>query len=133
MIRREFVGTIAGSLGASVLAGETAAPAGTAAPIGTEWRDAFPALSQQVNGHPLTYLDTAATSLRPRPVIDALLRFYETDNANPSAALHTLARRANAAMEGARATIARFIGAADPLEVVFTRGTTEGLNLVAST
>ena len=133
MIRREFVGTIAGSLGASVLAGKASEPAAAPASVPASWRDAFPALAQEVNGHPLTYLDTAATPLRPTSVIDALVRFYETDNANPSAALHTLARRANAAMEGARATIARFIGAADPLEVVFTRGTTEGLNLVAST
>jgi cysteine desulfurase/selenocysteine lyase len=96
-----------------------------------DWRSAFPALRQEVNGHPLIYLDTAATALRPQPVIDAITRFYSTDNANPGGALHTLARRANLAMENARATVASFIGATDPLEVVFTRGTTEGLNLVA--
>ena len=97
-----------------------------------EWRRNFPALDQRINGHPLVYLDTAATSLRPRPVIDALVRFYGEDNANPAAGLHTLARRAYSAMEGARSSVARFIGARDPLEVGFTRGTTEGLNLVAA-
>lgn len=97
------------------------------------WRAAFPQLRQQVNGHPLVYLDTAATSLRPQPVLDAMLGFYSADNANPGAALHTLARRSFAALEAARRAVARFIGSADPLEVVFTRGTTESLNLVAST
>ena len=96
-----------------------------------EWRAEFPALAQQINGQPLVYLDTAATSLRPRAVIDAIARFYETENANPSGTLHTLARRANDRYEGARATVARFIGAGDPLEIVFTRGTTEAINLVA--
>lgn len=97
------------------------------------WRKDFPALSQQVNGHPLVYLDTAATALRSTPVIEALVKFYREDNANPSATLHTLARRSYAALEGARAKVAAFIGANDPLEVAFTRGTTEGLNLIAST
>lgn len=106
----------------------------SAVPLGQaagEWRDSFPALRQEINSKPLTYLDTAATALRPTPVIDAITSFYTHENANPGAALHTLARRANAALEGARATVASFIGASDPLEVVFTRGTTEGLNLVA--
>jgi cysteine desulfurase / selenocysteine lyase len=97
------------------------------------WREAFPALRQEINGHPLIYLDSAATTLRPQPVIDALVEFYSRSNANPGATLHTLARRASAAMEGARSTIANFVGARDPLELVFTRGTTEGLNLVAAT
>ena len=96
------------------------------------WRAAFPALRQEINGKPLTYLDSAATTLRPQPVIDAVAAFYGNENANPGSALHTLARRASAAMEGARAAVASFIGATDPLEVVFTRGTTEGLNLIAS-
>jgi cysteine desulfurase/selenocysteine lyase len=92
-----------------------------------------PALAQQVSGHPLAYLDNAATTLRPREVIDAIVRFYERDNANPSAALHTLARRAAAAQDEARARVARFLNAADPREVIFTRGTTEAINLVAAT
>jgi selenocysteine lyase/cysteine desulfurase len=95
------------------------------------WRDQFPTLRQQVNGRPLVYLDTAATSMRPRRVIDAVTRFYEIDNANPGPALHTLARRASHHLEGARKTVGQFIGASDPLEVVFTRGTTEAINLVA--
>ena len=97
-----------------------------------EWRALFPALDQRVNGHPLIYLDTAATSLRPQPVIDALTRFHSSTNANPGAALHTLARRAAEAYEGARRTVAEFINAESPAEVVFTRGTTDGLNLVAA-
>jgi len=96
------------------------------------WRSHFPALAQQVDGRRLTYLDTAATSHRPRQVIDAIVAFYEGENANPSATLHALARRANTRYEDARATIARFIGASDPLEVAFTRGTTEAINLVAA-
>ena len=96
-----------------------------------DWRAEFPALAQQINGKPLVYLDTAATSQRPRAVIDAIARFYETDNGNPSPTLHTLARRANDRYESARAAVGRFVGAADPLEIVFTRGTTEAINLVA--
>ena len=96
------------------------------------WRSRFPALRQLVSGHPLVYLDNAATTLRPRPVIDALAHFYETDNANPSATLHTLARRAAEAQDAARAAVARFLNAASPQEVIFTRGTTEAVNLLAA-
>jgi cysteine desulfurase/selenocysteine lyase len=97
------------------------------------WRALFPALHQEVNGRPLAYLDNAATTHRPQAVIDALTRFYARDNANPSPRLHTLARRAAAAEDAARQAVARFLNAADPSEVVFTRGTTEGINLVAAT
>jgi cysteine desulfurase / selenocysteine lyase len=90
----------------------------------------FPALRQQIGGRPLTYLDSAATTLRPQVVIDALVDFYTTDNANPSP-VHTLARRAASRLAAARQTVARFINAASPNEIVFTRGTTEGINLVA--
>ena len=93
---------------------------------------AFPALAQKINGHPLTYLDSAATTLRPQSVIDALVDYYSTDNANP-AKVHQLAIRAAERLHGARLAVARFIGASDPLEVVFVRGTTEGLNLIAAT
>ena len=93
---------------------------------------AFPALAQRVNDQPLTYLDSAATTLRPRAVIDALVEFYSTDNANPSP-VHQLASRAAQRLGAARQTVAQFIHAADPSEVVFVRGTTEGVNLVAST
>ncbi len=92
----------------------------------------FPALRQQVAGRPLAYLDSAATTLRPQAVIDALAEFYATDNANP-APVHTLARRAAARLAAARQTVARFINAPSPGEVIFTRGTTEGINLIAST
>lgn len=99
---------------------------------GENWRVHFPALAQTIAGRPLVYLDTAATSLRPRQVIDAIAEFYRSNNANPGATLHTLARRANADFETARQTVADFIKAGDPLEVVFTRGTTEAVNLVAA-
>ena len=96
------------------------------------WPSAFPALRQHVNGHALSYLDSAATTLRPQSVIDALVEYYSTDNANPSRA-HTLARRAADRLAGARQTVARFVNAWDPSEIIFVRGTTEGINLVAST
>ncbi|HSL20250.1 MAG TPA: cysteine desulfurase [Vicinamibacterales bacterium] len=96
------------------------------------WPSTFPALGQRVNGHPLTYLDSAATTLRPQTVIDAIASYYAADNANPSRA-HTLARRAADRLSAAREAVARFINAADPAEIVFVRGTTEGINLVAST
>ena len=127
MMRREFLGQVA----VAAIAGSARTPGPTGQTSPETWRTAFPALAQEINGKPLAYLDTAATALRPRPVIDAISAFYARDNANPGARLHTLARRANAALEGARAVVASFIGADDPLEVVFTRGTTEGLNLVA--
>lgn len=97
-----------------------------------DWRSRFPALAQQVNGYPLAYLDTAATAQRPTVVTKAVVDFYERDNANPGRSLHTLAKRADADYESARKTAATFINAADPLEIVFTRGTTEGINLVAT-
>jgi cysteine desulfurase / selenocysteine lyase len=101
-------------------------------PAVDSWRSQFPALRQSVNGHPLAYLDSAATTLRPRSVIDALTGFYETDNANPSATLHTLARRAAKQFGDARQRVVTFLNAADSSEVVFTKGTTEGINVVAA-
>src|SRR4030095_5481058 len=97
-----------------------------------EWPSQFPALSQVVNGHRLTYLDSAATTLRPQSVIDALVDYYSTDNANPSP-VHTLASRAARRLADAGATVARFINANDPGEIIFVRGTSEGVNLVAGT
>jgi cysteine desulfurase/selenocysteine lyase len=91
----------------------------------------FPILHQQVNGHPLVYLDNGATSQKPRAVIDALVRYYERDNSNVHRGLHALSMRATDGYEGARARIAKFINAADPAEVIFTRGTTESINVVA--
>jgi len=95
-------------------------------------RDDFPALRQQVNGQPLVYLDNAATTQKPQVVIDALSHFYEHDNANVHRGLHALSMRATDDYEGARARVAKFINAAAPEEIVFTRGTTESINLVAS-
>jgi cysteine desulfurase/selenocysteine lyase len=95
-------------------------------------RDDFPALHQQVNGKPLVYLDNAATTQRPRSVIDALSRFYERDNANVHRGLHALSMRATDAFEGARARVAKFVNATAPEEIIFTRGTTESINLVAA-
>lgn len=91
----------------------------------------FPILHQQVNGKPLVYLDNAATAQKPRSVIDALVHYYERDNSNVHRGLHALSMRATDAYEGARSRVARFINAADPAEIIFTRGTTESINVVA--
>lgn len=99
-----------------------------------EWtavRAQFPALAQEVGGHPLVYLDSAATSQKPQCVIDALSEYYEHDNANVHRGIHELSRRATVAYEGARVKLAKFIGAQDASELVWTRGTTEAVNLVA--
>ncbi|CAM4375509.1 cysteine desulfurase [Saccharibacillus endophyticus] len=95
-------------------------------------REQFPILNQEVNGHPLVYLDSAATSQKPRAVLDAVRRYYELDNSNVHRGVHTLGSRATDAYEGAREKVAAFIGAAHPEEIVFNRGTTTGLNLVAA-
>lgn len=97
-----------------------------------DWRSHFPILGQSINGNRLAYLDTAATSQRPNQVTKSIVEFYERDNANPGRTLHALARRADEDYEKARGIAARFINAPDPLEIIFTRGTTEGLNLVAT-
>jgi cysteine desulfurase / selenocysteine lyase len=132
--RRDFVRLMLGAasmpiveqprLSASLGRTETASAA--------EIRSDFPALNQKINGFPLVYLDSAATTHRPRAVIDATSNFYQHENANPSASLHTLARRSAALYEAARRTVAQFIHARYPDEVIWTRGTTEAINLVAS-
>ncbi len=94
-------------------------------------REDFPILRQRVNGKPLVYLDSAATSQKPRVVIDALVRYYEEYNANIHRGVYTIAERATAEYEGARAKVARFLGAGAPEEIVFTRNITEAINLVA--
>jgi cysteine desulfurase/selenocysteine lyase len=91
----------------------------------------FPILRRTVHGRPLVYLDNAATTQKPRQVIDAIRRFYEETNANVHRAVHTLSEEATAAYEGARAKIQRFVNAAEPREIIFVRGTTEAINLVA--
>jgi len=92
----------------------------------------FPILARQVNGQPLTYLDSAATTQKPRAVIDAIRHYYERRNANVHRAAHALAEEATAAMEAARAKVAALVGAGDARELIFTRGATEGINLVAA-
>ncbi|HEX4631739.1 MAG TPA: cysteine desulfurase [Chthoniobacterales bacterium] len=96
-------------------------------------REDFPILNQQVHGQPLIYFDNAATTQKPRSVVDALRKYYEHDNANVHRGLHELSSRATDAYEGARARVAQYIGAASADEIVFTRGTTESINLVAQT
>jgi cysteine desulfurase/selenocysteine lyase len=96
-------------------------------------RQDFPILNQKVHGHPLVYLDNAATSQKPRTVIEALNHFYEHDNANVHRGIHELSRRSTEAYEGARAAAAKFINARSTEEIIFTRGTTEGINLLAHT
>jgi cysteine desulfurase/selenocysteine lyase len=91
----------------------------------------FPTLDQEVNGRPLVYLDSAATSQKPQAVLDTLAAYYLRDNANVHRGIHELSRRATVAYEDARSKVARWIGAADPSELIWTRGTTEAINLVA--
>jgi len=96
-------------------------------------RQDFPILDQQVHGKPLVYLDNAATSQKPRSVIAALTHYYEHDNANVHRGIHELSNRATNAFEAARTRTARFLHARQADEIIFTRGTTEGINLVAAT
>src|SRR5687768_18402063 len=91
----------------------------------------FPALHQQVHGHPLAYLDNAASAHVPRAVLEVLEHHYAVDRSNIHRGVHSLSGRATSAYEEARAKVARFLGAAEPSEVVFVRGTTEAINLVA--
>jgi len=128
MTRRELGQLVAGAMAA----GLANSPSTVAAPsAANRWREDFPALKQAISGQPLVYLDSAATTLRPRAMIDALLGFYASDNANPGKTQHALARRAFERYEAARQTLARFINAPSAAEIVWTRGTTEGINLVA--
>ena len=94
-------------------------------------RAEFPALGQSVNGHPLAYLDNAATTQKPRVVLDALARYYEQDNANIHRGVHALSQRATEAHDAAREAVRAFVGAASTREIVFTRNATESINLVA--
>ena len=96
-------------------------------------RKDFPILSQEVHGRPLVYLDNAATTQKPQAVIEALETYYATDNANVHRGVHLLSERATQAYEAARSRIRRFLNAAEDREIVFVRGTTEAINLVAQT
>src|SRR5512135_1418688 len=93
----------------------------------------FPILDQEVHGQPLIYFDNAATTQKPRAVLEALRHYYERDNANVHRGIHELSNRATAAFEAARARAATFLNARSADEIIFTRGTTEGINLVAAT
>ena len=97
-----------------------------------ELKQLFPILNQEVNGHPLVYLDSAATSQKPTSVIEAVSNYYRLDNSNVHRGVHTLGTRATDAYEGAREKIRKFINAKSIQEIVYTRGTTTALNLVAS-
>ncbi len=108
----------------------------THAPAAVDWaalRRDFPILDQTVHGKPLVYLDSGASSQKPRQVIDAISHYYEHDHSNVHRGIHELSNRATAAYEGARERTARFLNADTPNEIVFTRGTTESVNLVAAT
>src|SRR3990172_601441 len=95
------------------------------------YRKDFPILSRTIEGKPLVYLDNAATSQKPRQVIDAVRSYYERSNANVHRSIHTLGEEATALLEEARDGVQSFIGASSREEVIFTRGTTEAINLVA--
>lgn len=96
-----------------------------------EIRQDFPSLSQTINGHPLAYLDSAASSQMPQAVIDRIVWYHSAQHSNVHRGVHTLSQRATDAYEKAREKIARYIGASSPKECIFVRGTTEGINLVA--
>jgi len=95
-------------------------------------RGDFPILKQMVNGKPLVYLDNAATSQKPQAVLDTLVRYYTTENANIHRGVHTLSAQATEDYEGARSKVRQFLNAKEDREIIFVRGTTEGINLVAS-
>jgi cysteine desulfurase/selenocysteine lyase len=112
-------------------AGEAARPAARKRLDVEAVRGQFPILARRVRGKPLVYLDNAATAQKPLAVIEAVRRYYEEENANVHRGVHLLSEKATRAFEEARVKLARFIGAGDPREVIFTRGTTESVNLVA--
>jgi cysteine desulfurase/selenocysteine lyase len=112
---------------------EPSHPFSPAAPLDVpRIRADFPILHTTANGHPLVYLDNAATTQKPRAVIDALVRYYETQNANIHRGVYSLSQSATNAFEAARETVRKFLNAREAAEIIFTRGTTEGINLVAA-
>ena len=118
-------------MNAPPLANPTSAPRSVLPVAGI--RADFPILSRQINGRPLIYVDNAATTQKPTVVIDRLRHYYEFENANIHRGVHTLSAEASAAHEAARTTVQHFIHARDAREIIFTRGTTEAINLVAQT
>ena len=101
-------------------------------PLTSKVREDFPILKREIHGYPLAFLDNAATTQKPQCVIDALVRFYENYNSNVSRGVYTLAEEATGIYEEGRKTVAKFIGAESCGNIIFTRGTTESINLVAS-
>jgi cysteine desulfurase / selenocysteine lyase len=128
--RRDFMAMIAG---AALIAHRDDTAIGAQGPEPGKWRSQFPALNARIGDHRLVYLDNAATTHRPQAVLDAELAYYRQANANPSARMHTLARRSFERYEAARQQVASHINAYDSSELVFCRGATEAINLVAST
>jgi cysteine desulfurase/selenocysteine lyase len=125
-------GSATASASGGPAAGASPLPRFPTSPLDVERiRDDFPILRQRVRGKPLVYLDNAATSQKPQVVIDAVTRFYAEENANIHRGVHYLSERATAAYDEVRERVARFINAGSPREVIFTRGTTDGINLVA--
>ena len=110
---------------------QTAKKTASATPDFEAIRAEFPALHQQVNGQPLVYLDNGASTQKPQTVIDTIAEYYAQDNSNVHRGIHTLSQRATDRFEGARETVREFINAASEVEVIFTSGTTESINLVA--
>jgi cysteine desulfurase/selenocysteine lyase len=126
------------STGAELRGGEVRGPGATGGPRRAAFdplraRADFPILSREVHGKPLVYLDNAATTQKPRQVLDAIRRYYEEENANVHRGVHLLSELATRAYEGARARVGRFLGTPDPAEIIFVRGATEAVNLVAQT
>jgi cysteine desulfurase/selenocysteine lyase len=114
------------------MASQTELSAPATAPLdAARLRDDFPILASRVHGRPLVYLDNAATSQKPRQVIDRISAYYERENSNVHRGVHELSERATAAFEGARSRVRAFVNAKEDREIVFTRGTTEAINLVA--
>jgi cysteine desulfurase/selenocysteine lyase len=138
--RRDFLGKISGVAAlagsAAVLKLDASQPSPSlgadSEPELSILREQFPVLKERINGHRLVYLDSAATTQRPRAVLDALTSFYMHENANPAKSLHTLASRSATLFGEARETVARFVHAHEPEEIIWTRGTTEAINLVAA-
>jgi len=128
--RRHFLRTISGVAALPAIGSALTTWRGAAS--SNDVRANFPLLGDSMNGRPLVYLDSAATTQRPRAVLEALDTFYLHENANPSMSLHALARHSASLYDEARATVAGFLNARGSEEIVFTRGTTEAINLVAS-
>jgi cysteine desulfurase / selenocysteine lyase len=132
MTRRDLGRLMTGALTAAAVTPPAIGSPNTRSVV-ERWRQDFPALRHSTSGERWVYLDSAATAQRPTAVLNALREFYERDNANPGKTQHVMARRAYEQYQHARQTLARFINAPSADEITWVRGTTEGINLVAST